>query len=292
MKMIGLILVFIVGIVFLFCYPFLRLIKFIPNTKISKLEFNEIDSNTKYHFLYSDTVDNEYLQQLRIDYGIDKLTEKTDNQLEKVKLVLNWVHNQWRHSGNNQPSKSDALTVLKEARDGQNFRCVEYGIVTTAALQSVGIKARVLALKTRDVEQVKSSAGHVLAEAYIDDLGKWIMLDGQYNIIPMLNNIPLNAVEFQKAIIEKRQFKLVNISGEVSPKLRKSYMGFIPYYLYYFDIDFDNREAFNKETKEINGKRKLMLVPLGARFPAKFQRKYPIDYCEYTSNIKDFYRKP
>jgi hypothetical protein len=292
MKIVGLILVFIVGIVFLFCYPFLRLIKFIPSTKISKLEFNETDINAKYYFLYSDTNDNKYLRQLRIDYGIDRLVEKEDNQLEKVKLVLNWAHNQWKHSGNNQPSKSNALTILKEAREGQNFRCVEYGIVTAAALQSIGIKARVLALKTRDVEQVKKSAGHVLAEAYIDDLGKWIMLDGQYNVIPMLNDIPLNAVEFQRAIIKKQQFKLVNISGDVSPKLKKSYMKFIPYYLYYFDINFDNREKFDKETREINGKRKLMLVPIGAKFPAKFQRKYPIDYCEYTNNIKDFYRKP
>ncbi|RKX70191.1 hypothetical protein DRP43_03610, partial [candidate division TA06 bacterium] len=113
MKIIGLILVFIVGIVFLFCYHFLRLIKFIPSTKISKLEFNETDINAGYYFLYSDTADNKYLQQLRIDYGIDKLVEKEDNQLEKAKLVLNWAHNQWRHNGNNQPSKSDALTILK-----------------------------------------------------------------------------------------------------------------------------------------------------------------------------------
>ena len=43
--------------------------------------------------------------------------------------LLHWVHMRWQHDGLNEPTRRDALTILREARDGKNFRCVEYAIV-------------------------------------------------------------------------------------------------------------------------------------------------------------------
>lgn len=54
----------------------------------------------------------------------------------------------------------------------------------------------------KNVETTKYGAGHVLLEVYLNDLKKWALLDGQWDAVPMINNIPLNAVEFQKAIVE------------------------------------------------------------------------------------------
>ena len=135
-----------------------------------------------------------------------KLIENKIEDIDKVLSVLNWTHNQWRHNGSNEPSKNDALTILKEARGGKKFRCVEYGIVASTALQSLNFKARVLGLKTADVETKKYGAGHVLAEVWMPQFNKWVLIDGQFNLMPILENVPLNAVEFQQAISENKNY--------------------------------------------------------------------------------------
>ncbi len=275
------------------CSPIYRLLNFIPSIKLKDVAFENKAINSEYKFQYPDTTKNEYLRKLRTDYGLDTLTANLESDFKKIKTILDWTHNQWTHSGSNTPSKSDPLTILEEAKDGNNFRCVEYGIVSSAGLNSVGITSRVLALKTSDVKNVRYGAGHVVAETYSKELQKWILIDGQYNGIPVLKSIPLNAVEFQKAIIEDyNQLKIVNVKGEMSKEEKEQYIEWISKYLFYFDIRFDNRYISAKDKKKINGKAKLMLVPLNYDNPTVFQRKHKIDYCLYTNNINDFYQKP
>ena len=38
---------------------------------------------------------------------------------------------------------------------------------------------------------------------FLKELNKWIFIDPQFNIVPTLNGIPLNGVEFQKEIFNK-----------------------------------------------------------------------------------------
>lgn len=54
----------------------------------------------------------------------------------------------------------------------KRFRCVEYSIVAAGALNALGIPARTVGLRTKYVETELWSAGHVVAEAYLKDLGK------------------------------------------------------------------------------------------------------------------------
>ena len=248
--------------------------------------------NNDLVFKFPDTLNNSYLRQLKNDYDLLKLTENGTNDIDKVLSVLNWTHNQWKHNGSNEPSKNDALTILKEARDGKKFRCVEYGIVSSSALQSLNFKARVIGLKTSDVETKKYGAGHVLAEVWMPQYNKWVLIDGQFNLMPIFENVPLNAVEFQQAISQNKNFKLIDINGEVSMKRRKSYLSFIFDYLYYIDTKFDNRNIPSNERILYEGKPSLMLVPLGAKKPSIFQIKYPLDNMVYTNSVNDFYKIP
>jgi len=263
-----------------------------PKTSISAITFETMLTNENIRFVYPDTAGNTYLRQLRLDNNLSGLIANANNDRGKALIILNWTHNQWKHDGSNKPSKSDALTILKEAKEGKKFRCVEYGIVSCDALLSLGIKARRLQLKTKDVELCKRSAGHVLAEVWLADISKWALIDGQFNVMPVLNDTPLNAVELQQAIIEKRDFNLIDINGVVSNKQRNEYLVFIPHYLYYFDVMFDNRHVSASERHMVEGKSSLMLVPKGSKNPTIFQRKYPLDYCLYTNSVADFYQKP
>lgn len=275
------------------CSSVFRAINFTSSQKIAEIQFLDEKSTQDYQFYYSDSLGNKYLRELRQNYGLDTLTSNLPNEIEKIKAILHWSSCQWEHNGSNSPSKSDALTILKEAKAGNQFRCVEYGILAAASLNSIGIHARVLGLKTRDLEKVKFGAGHVVTEVYSHEYSKWIFIDPQMDILPTLEGIPLNAVEFQKAILnESQNIELINSKGKVEQKPAKDYINWIGKYLYFFDVAFDQRIDYSVDKKGFEGKKRIMLVPLGVENPTIFQRKFKIDYCIYTNSLNDFYIKP
>jgi len=262
----------------------LTLIKGIkPNFKA--LYFDNENINSKINYWYPGC-SGEYLTKLRQTYKIDSIINGAINDEERVLNIIHWVHNQWEHNGNNIPKKYDAISILEEAQLGKKFRCAEYGIVASACLNSVGLKARTIGLKTKDVETRKSGAGHVATEVFLNDLQKWVFIDVQWDIIPYLNNIPLNAVELQKAISENFQDLEYKSYSSVS---KMNYSSWIYQYLFYFDTVFDNSGA----NRKVDNKRRVMLVPIGAKEPKQFQWWWmKITSTLYTYSLLDFYQKP
>ncbi|WP_242927896.1 transglutaminase-like domain-containing protein [Pontibacter vulgaris] len=252
-------------------------------------KFNRTNNIPAYTLTYEQNQNNNFLNTLREQYNLDEIVKGAANDTEKALRMVNWVHKQWEHNGMNQPSNPDALTILAEVKEGKQFRCVEYGIVTAASLNAIGLPARRLNLKTKDVETTQYGAGHVLLEVYLPDLKKWVMLDGQFDVMPVLNNVPLNAVEFQQAIANNyNKLEIRSLSGTS----KAQYVNWIYPYLYYFDVRFDNREGVAFERQTVDGKHSLMLIPVGAKQPAIFQITNPINYCKYTNSIVDFYQAP
>ena len=267
---------------------------FMPSNEIYKVEFNVTESEySNYDFVFSDYKKNNYLDSLRKEFKIDSLILNANTDLQKALIILDWSSKRWEHSGSNTPENSDAISILNEAKTGQNFRCVEYSIVLSSSLKSIGIPARIIGLKVKDVGSTLAGAGHVAVEAYLYELNKWIFLDGQMNYIPFLNNNPLNAVEFRNVITsDKKQLELRSIDGKVSEEDTKLILDWIAKYLFYFDTTFDNREGKVTEKITYKGKSKLMLVPNGAENPERFQVFGSINNMLYTHNLKDFYKKP
>ena len=263
------------------------------NSRLVAPNFHPSDAPEAYPFIYPDTAGHAYLRQLRQEYALTEVTAAAKTDLERVLAVLHWTHRQWSHNGSNVPSKSDALTILAEVAEGKRYRCVEYGIVSSEALAAIGVPARVLALKTADVETRKYGAGHVAAEAYLADLGKWVFLDGQFDVVPVLDGVPLNAVEFAQALQSRPdEIVLLTAAGPASRRDRRRYLGFVREYLYYLDVEFDTRPGIaGAERVRVDDRAKLMLVPTGAQEPRVFQRDSPIEVV-YTSSPEAFYAAP
>jgi len=110
------------------------------------LQFDNYSKNEDINFWYDQNENNEYLKLLRSQYPIDSLIKGSLTDMDKALKILNWVHRQWLHNGSNEPSKNDAISILEEAKEGKNFRCVEYGIVTAACLNAIGLHSRLLSL--------------------------------------------------------------------------------------------------------------------------------------------------
>jgi Transglutaminase-like superfamily len=120
------------------------------------------------------------LKQLRDEYRLGDVIAGKKTELDKQIALMTWVHGRWRHDGWNEPSSSDALTILKEAAAGRHFRCVEYSVTLAQVLQAVGFPARRIGLR-RDGVSYGAGKGHVVSEVWNNELGKWILLDGQNN---------------------------------------------------------------------------------------------------------------
>ncbi len=92
--------------------------------------------------------------------------------------LLRWVSQRWQHSGDSHVAWKDAAHVLERVDAGERFACVEYTIVLSQALNAVGIPARRLRLCLEN-HHTGWGRAHQVTEAWIDDLGRWVVLDGQ-----------------------------------------------------------------------------------------------------------------
>ena len=133
------------------------------------------------------------------------------------------------------------------------------------------------------METRKVGAGHVLTEAWLADQRKWVLVDGQWDVIPLRQGVPLNAVELQQVLAEHQPgFSVLSTAGT----LPKKYARWIQPYLFYFTMSFDSRIGVGNVPGE------LMLVPVGAKNPTVFQRRYPIKNTTYTHSLSSFYAAP
>lgn len=231
--------------------------------------------------------DHVYFDSLRRQYPLDAELKKDKSDAERVLSIMNWAHHQWKHDGGNAPKGSDGISILNEAKAGGRFPCFAYAIVIRDQLIAHGFAARVLYLKTKDAEVRKGSPGHVATEVYLKDLGKWVFIDGQFNVMPMLNGKPLNAVEFQDALSNSYEKVVLASRDQVS---KRNYTEFVYDYLYYLDTALDNRIAPAGGLAKLDGMRSVMLVPVGAGELKKISFwNSVLDYCVYTNSLNDFY---
>jgi len=118
--------------------------------------------------------------------------------------TLAWVTSRWKHA-NAHMEIDDALECLKRVDQGQRFACVEYSLVLTQSLNALGIPSRRLWLRQENYH-AGLGRGHVVSEAWIDDLSRWVLLDGQNGLYWIgENGEPLGAVELQRVFAARGQ---------------------------------------------------------------------------------------
>jgi hypothetical protein len=238
-----------------------------------------------YELTYTNSSERPDLVELRKRYQLDSLVHKCTTDFEMIIKVQSWVQSRWKHDGNSVPEKNSALYILQEAEKGRQFRCVEYSLVASQCLQSLGFKTRNLGLMTRDVSKVKSGGGHAANEAYLEDAKKWVFIDPQFDVIAMQDGVPLNAVELQKAIATNADFELINPNKTIT---KEEYIKWIGPYLYYFYVGLKDQKI-SVWDRITGNKKQLLLLPVGAEKPAYFQKIFRLNNFYYTHSLGDFY---
>ena len=254
------------------------------NKEIERLEFDTLATKS-FGLDYNSDSKVEQYRELRTLYKLDSLVNDCHPGFEKVIKIQSWVQGRWEHNGDNIPEKNDALFILKEAEKGKKFRCVEYSIVASQCLASLGFIVRGLGLMTKEINNIQSGGGHVVNEVYLPDLKKWVFIDPQYDVITISNGIPLNAVELQNCIANQINFDILNPNHTIS---KDEYIQWIGPYLYYFNTTLRG-ERISIWDRLIGNKKQLTLIPKGAKEPKYFQNLIRLNNSFYTNSIKDFY---
>ncbi len=120
----------------------------------------------------------------------------------RMRRLMNWVRSRWNHGFSTDVGGADAHILLEAAAQGASFCCGHYAHTLVQCAVSLGIPARVVNLsrKTADFPYgCKGNFGHVAAEAYCREAGKWVLFDADLNCHFARGGEPLHALDLHRA---------------------------------------------------------------------------------------------
>lgn len=226
-----------------------------------------------------DSINTAEFSELK-KYVLSRTTIKSKSEPALYFELMDWVSKQWEHNGwHAAPDTLNSLGILKSAHnDGQEYRCVEYGIVLNDILNSFGYTARTVGLKHLDVDYGGAGMGHVATEVWSNNLNKWIFLDPQFGIYAHKENVPLNIYEIFQ-IKKSGDFVKIEFLEVTTNKPNNEYgSGFLTNYLGYINISQNNKGL----------KYALALKMEGERDYLTFQA-FPSSKTSFTTNVEDIY---
>jgi hypothetical protein len=127
-----------------------------------------------------------------------RLPRRLPTALATAEMLLDWVTSRWQSGGSVYTQDADANRVLDRATAGARYGATEYTIVLTQALNALRIPARRLR-GLPDGYHAATGTAHPMTEAWIDDLGSWVVFDGRNGATwrdPA--GTPLGAVDLQR----------------------------------------------------------------------------------------------
>lgn len=224
-----------------------------------------------------------YYQRMRNEVGLDSVVAGAENDLDKASKIAVWVSGLWIHK-THTPGRIDPITLIQGAKSGERYSCIEYSSVVAASLIALGIPARVIGLWQEGCETMNRGSSHVAAEFYYSAKRKWVMVDGQWGMIPILNGNPLSAFELYEALAEGNQ----GVDGVTDiPEIKKQrFFDWILPYLYYFQTRLDQRYPWYHTGTQ------LILKPIGAISPEVREHDYPVYNAEFSTYVQAYYPTP
>ncbi|HEU0238144.1 MAG TPA: transglutaminase domain-containing protein [Micromonosporaceae bacterium] len=147
----------------------------------------------------------------------EQLPEPQPSAWATAVSTLGWVTQHWA-PGTDPIASRDAVEILEYVASGARFTCVEYTVVLSQALNALGIPARSVGLMTADYH-FGVGRGHNVSEAWIDDFGKWVLLDGQNGMWwADADGTPLGLVELRRRLADGGVRPNPATTGRLVPK--------------------------------------------------------------------------
>lgn len=248
--------------------------------KITIIEGNNSVLSFNYRYLgLPDSINSLEFSVLK-EYVCSKTSINSTKEPELFFELMEWVSKQWKHNGwHAAPDSLNSLGILKSAHDeGQEFRCVEYGVVLNDILISFGFPARRIGLRHKDTDYGGAGMGHVATEVWSNNLNKWIFLDPQFGIYAKKDETILNVFEiFQiKSQGNYNEIKFINVA-ENRPNSKYG-DEFLSRYLGYVDIIQLSKDQKYYLTLKMEGERDFITF-----------QAFPSGRMIFTQKTEDLY---
>lgn len=173
---------------------------------LAKLEQPELLADLRS--LPFDPADCPGMNNLRKYVRLKNVIDKCRTDFEAALELARCTSMAWQHDGfNSHPKRQDALTLLKHAKKGASFACVQFASVFVQLCHSVGIP-RVLQVRTRWPGLGSSGHGHVTGEYFDSQLGKWVWIDPQIHAYATHKKIPLSHNEIAEMYFSGKNPKI------------------------------------------------------------------------------------
>lgn len=151
---------------------------------------------------------NQNKSQLCEKYHIDQIAGKC-SELQKVKNLLVWLSYNISHKGDyDNHIYPDALNLLNYSFNNSQhgINCTALSTILSQCLSAIGIRTRTITLLPCSPCDLDC---HVVCEAYVSELKKWIMLDPTYGTyITDSDNLPLSVTEIRTKLADKKAIYL------------------------------------------------------------------------------------
>ncbi|WP_375771932.1 transglutaminase-like domain-containing protein [Archangium gephyra] len=258
-----------------------------PLQKISIVESSNLKLDDRYRTLkLPESPDTAELRQLR-EHVLKQVDLSRRSDPELILAALEWVSIQWDHDGMNEPPPgTSSYQILQNVKQGQRYRCVEYGTVVSDLLLSLGYPSRQLGIKTAEPAYGGFGQGHVASEVWSNTLDKWIFIDPQFSMAATHQGRYLSFLEMYQL---KREGRFEEIRFTPSPRylerhkttaeeLDKQYREFIGRYFGYMNISYVR-----------DGKQATLVLPLEGKGQFATFQGFHADGLLFTDDPKEFY---
>lgn len=164
------------------------------------------------------------LVELRERFELDGIAG-TGTDLERAIRLREWIKSVWAHAEPWRLPVYDGLLILDRASRGvEGFICMHYSVALIHSCLSLGIQARLINLHRGISESYTIGAEaqadppvdeHVTSEIWSRELGKWVMVDTDFDCTFVRDSVPQNAWELHRATIagEKNAVEVLKGSG-------------------------------------------------------------------------------
>ena len=117
---------------------------------------------------------------------IDQMKHSDPDSIDTVILIAHWTRGKLKFGKPNYNNRNLVVEdiVNHSTNKDLNVLCNSYARLFAIACQSLGIPARIIELN-----------GHVVSEAFIGEMNKWVMIDPMYGYYMAIDNEPLSVVE-------------------------------------------------------------------------------------------------
>ena len=127
--------------------------------------------------------------------------------VDKVVALRHWARSQqssdrklWRFSPDADSGDVDPGILLEQQHALTPGACRRFGYVLAGALVSVGIPARLVSLQAFFTD----GSGHIMVEAWVDDLNKWILVDPTTDTMFLVDGQHASLLELREALLSGR----------------------------------------------------------------------------------------